>query len=91
MTRQCVLDGGKIRALADVYASMGRQLGFPRHFGANLDALYDVLTGDVAGPVTIVWRDHRLSETALGADYAPLLAVLRDASDARPDLWLILD
>ena len=70
---------------------LARQLGFPGHFGGNLDALHDVLTGDVAGPVEIVWRDHRLSETALGADYARVLAVLRDAAAARDDLTLILE
>lgn len=90
MTRRCDLDGRAIRALGDVYASMARQLGFPAHFGGNLDALYDVLTGDVPGPVEIVWRDHQLSATALGADYARLLATLRAAAAARRDLTLTL-
>ena len=91
MTRRCVLEGRDIRTLADVYAAMAAQFGFPKHFGGNLDALYDVLTGDVEGFIEIVWRDHRLSEAALGADYARLLAVLTDASAARDDLSLILD
>jgi ribonuclease inhibitor len=91
MTRRCVLEGRAIRSLADVYATMARALGLPAHFGRNLDALHDALTGDVPGPVEIVWRDHRLSEAALGADYARLLAVLTDAGAARDDLSLILD
>ncbi|MGE5147498.1 MAG: barstar family protein [Candidatus Eiseniibacteriota bacterium] len=91
MTRRCVIDGRAIRTLADVYAALARQLAFPAHFGRNLDALHDALTGDIAGPIEIVWRDHRLSEAALGADYARLLAVLTDASAARDDLSLILD
>ena len=91
MTRRCVIDGRRIRTLAELYAAMAGPLGFPAHFGGNLDALHDVLTGDVPGPVEIVWRDHRLSEAALGADYARVLAVLRDAAAARGDLTLVLD
>jgi ribonuclease inhibitor len=91
MTRRCTLEGRDLGSLADAYAALGRELGFPAHFGNNLDALYDVLTGDLIGPVEIVWRDHRLSAAALGADYDRLLAVLRDAGLARPDLILILD
>jgi ribonuclease inhibitor len=90
MTRRCVLEGGDLHTLADVYAAMDGQLGFPDHFGANLDALYDVLTGDVPGPVEIVWRDHRLSAAALGPDYGRVLKVLRDAAAARGDLSLTL-
>ena len=90
MSRRCVIDGRHMRTLGDVYKSMAGQLGFPAHFGANLDALYDVLTGDVPGPVEIVWRDHQHSATELGADYARLLATLRDAAAARRDLTLTL-
>jgi ribonuclease inhibitor len=91
MTRRCVLDGGSIRTLADVYAALAGPLGFPKHFGNNLDALYDVLATDVAGPIEIVWRDHRLSQAVLGGDYDRILAVLRDAAAARDDMTLVLD
>jgi ribonuclease inhibitor len=90
MTRRCVIEGSRVRALADVYAALAGPLGFPAHFGNNLDALYDVLARDVAGPVEIVWRDHRLSRAALGADYERVLAVLRDAAGARDDMTLVL-
>jgi ribonuclease inhibitor len=90
MTRRCVIEGGRIRSLADLYAALAGPLGFPAHFGGTLDALYDVLANDVGGPVEIVWRDHRLSQRALGADYARVLAVLRDAAAARSDMTLLL-
>lgn len=91
MTRRCIIEGSRVRALADVYAALAGPLGFPAHFGNNLDALYDVLVADIAGPIEIVWRDHRLSRKALGADYARVLAVLRDAAAARDDMTLVLD
>ena len=91
MTGRCVIQGRRLRSLPDLYATMSRQLGFPDHFGNNLDALYDVLTGDIPGPVEIVWRDHALSAATLGADYARVLAVLRDAAAARGDLTLVFD
>lgn len=91
MTRRCVIQGRRVCSLADLYETLGRQLGFPDHFGANLDALYDVLTGDVPGPIEIVWRDHGTSAAMLGADYGRVLAVLRDAAAARGDLTLVFD
>jgi ribonuclease inhibitor len=77
--------------LDKVYDALQRQLALPSHFGRNLDALWDVLTGDVRGPVTIVWRDPARARARLGGDYDRLIATLRDVESERPDFRLILD
>jgi ribonuclease inhibitor len=76
--------------LDKVYDALQAQLALPRHFGRNLDALWDVLTGDVRGPVTIRWRDHAKARAALGADYHRLIATLREAEAVRRDFRLEL-
>jgi ribonuclease inhibitor len=75
--------------LDKVYDALQRQLALPGHFGRNLDALWDALTTDLRGPVTIVWREP--ARARLGGDYDRLIATLRDVERERPDFRLILD
>jgi hypothetical protein len=56
-----------ITSLEQFYDEISRQLHLPAHFGRNLDALYDSLSGDVSGPFEIVWRD-----TELAANWGPM-------------------
>lgn len=79
---------GRQRSKAAVLAKLARELDFPAHFRPNLDALFDVLTTDVAGPVRIEWRLSAPLEAALGADLVPLRRTLADAAAARDDLEL---
>lgn len=81
-----------VRSLEDFYRQLAAQTPLPAHFGRNLDALFDVLTAEIAGPVTIVWHRHDASAPLLGHDdYTALLAVLHDAANSRSDLHLVLD
>jgi ribonuclease inhibitor len=77
--------------LGKVYDALQRQLALPSHFGRNLDALWDALTVDVRGPVTIVWRDPARARARLGRDYDRLIATLREVEAQRPDFRLILE
>lgn len=67
-----------------VLDALAHDLGFPPHWGRNLDALHDVLRTDIAGPIDIVWRDP--ARRALGPDFDAILAVLRDVAAERWDV-----
>lgn len=84
--RRCRLDG-RSRTRATLLARLARELGFPAHFGHNLDALYDVLTTDLPGPIEIVWRGDR-ERIAADPELGPVLETLEAAAAARPDLRL---
>lgn len=86
MSMMCELQA--IQSLDDVFSQMATQLNFPAHFGRNLDALYDTLANDIAGPITIIWRQHEPSRLKLGEDYELLVAILEDVSAERGDLTL---
>ena len=73
-----------------IYNALQRELDLPRHFGRNLDALFDALTGDVAGPVEIVWQDHAWAKPKLGSDYDRLVTTLREVENEREDFQLLL-
>jgi ribonuclease inhibitor len=81
---------GRQRTKRAVLARLAAELGFPDHFRPNLDALFDVLTTDIEGPIRIEWRLTPATAAALGADLEPLRRTLADAALARPDLTLEL-
>ncbi len=89
--KRCVLDGKRLLTIDAVYDALQTQLELPRHFGRNLDALWDALTTDVAGPVEIAWRDADASRAALGTTLDRLVEVLRRAEHARADLAVTIE
>lgn len=80
---------GRQRSKAAILRRLARELGFPAHFGGNLDALHDVLTTDIEGPIRIEWRLTEAARQALGADLEPLRRTLAEAAAARDDLTLV--
>ncbi len=81
---------GRQRSKRAVLAKLARDLRFPAHFRPNLDALFDVLTTDIAGPARIEWRLGRNAARALGPDLEPLRRTLADAATERPDLTVVI-
>lgn len=77
-------------SLERVYDLLAKGLVLPAHFGRNLDALHDSLTGDVAGPFEIVVEDAKALEAALGAKGKALMTLLRDVAKARKDAKIVL-
>ncbi len=83
--KRAVIPAG-VKSIDAVYDILARDLGLPKHFGRNLDALYDALTGDVAGPFEIVVEDAKALERALGDKGKALLKLFTDAARSRGDM-----
>jgi len=83
---RCILNGREIRSLDDFYDEIARQLPFPGYFGRNLDALWDILSTDIEGPVEILWEDAAASELALGKNFDRVASLLKDLEDERDDI-----
>jgi ribonuclease inhibitor len=79
------LPGKSISSLDEFYSEMAKKLRFPEHFGRNLDALWDVLTTDIKGPVELAWEDSELSKKSMGKDFEKVAALLRDVGKERED------
>lgn len=88
--RRYVLNGRAIRSLSDFYEEISGRLSLPAHFGRNLDALWDVLSTDVEGPVEIVWQSARLSRQAMGEDFEKVMKVLKEVEAEREDFKVIV-
>ena len=78
------LDGSTIRSKVDFHEAVRTASGID-FYGANLDALWDLLVGLVERPVRIVWTHAAQSEVAMGEDFARIVAVIREAATVFPD------
>jgi len=67
----------EIRDKAALHASLARQLDFPDWYGANLDALHDLLGASSERTAVVLLGSKGLSRQ-LGPDLDRLLAVLED-------------
>jgi len=88
--KRCLLSGKTVRSLDGFYDEISRQLSFQEHFGRNLDALWDVLSADIEGPIEVVWENVDSSRHAMEQDFNRLLGVLKEVEKARNDFRLRL-
>jgi RNAse (barnase) inhibitor barstar len=72
-----------------VLRGIGRALGFPDYYGANLDALWDCLT-DLTEPTALVWRGWQSLAVDHPGDWARVRAVLDARADTRPSFAVVL-
>jgi ribonuclease inhibitor len=85
-----ILNGRDIDSLERFYQELAKVLALPDHFGRNLDALWDVLTSDIAGPVELIWEDSGRSRNTMGRDFDRVITVLREVALERDDFSLTL-
>ena len=72
---------GEMTHIAQFHEALGQALNFPASYGANLDAMHDLLTS-LSSPT-------RLVLAGLGSADFPILAlqrVLRDSEEENPNL-----
>ena len=66
----------------DFYAQLKEKLPLPEHFGDNLDALFDVITGELEMPLHIEFVNMSVEQLEIFED---LLTTLEDAEDEAED------
>lgn len=66
----------------DFYAQLKEKLPLPEHFGENLDALADVITGELEMPLHLEFVNMSIDQLEIFED---LLTTLEDAEDEMED------
>lgn len=66
----------------DFYVQLKEKIKLPEHFGDNLDALSDVITGDLEMPLHIEFVNMTVDQLEIFED---LLTTLEDAEDEVED------
>ena len=62
----------------DFYAQLKEKLTLPNHFGDNLDALFDVITGELEMPLHLEFVNMSVEQLEIFED---LLTTLEDAEE----------
>ncbi|WP_346236604.1 barstar family protein [Niabella insulamsoli] len=75
---EAAFDFERIGTMDDFYAMAKTSLQLPAHFGKNLDALWDCITGDMPLPATV--RFLNMSMTQLET-FDKLILLFEDAAD----------
>jgi ribonuclease inhibitor len=84
-TRKYKLSGKSIHSLDEFYNEIALHFNFPDYFGRNLDALWDLLTTDIKGPVELIWEESATSKKSMGKDFTRVSALLQDIEKQRED------
>lgn len=85
--KQATLDCYELSGIDDLHQRLADAFDFPEYYGANLDALYDVLTGGGDMELRLL---HREALRLLPGGYGQrLLETLEDAAQAQPRFRLV--
>jgi len=91
MMKEIVFDASQVESMDQLHAELARRLDFPAHYGRNLDALYDCLSGEMALPLKIIWKNYRSTRLRLGKDIAKIRKVMKDFSREEPDFVIEIE
>ena len=72
------IDGHNIQSEADFHKEIARALSFGPYYGKNLNALWDVLSRDIARPITLVWKNSDASQKNMPVEFEKIVNLLRD-------------
>ena len=72
-----IFDFDRISTFEDFYKLAATALQLPDYFGNNLDALWDCITGDIALPVAVQFRNLTLNQLE---KFDKLIILFEDAS-----------
>ncbi|MDO4763491.1 MAG: barstar family protein [Flavobacteriaceae bacterium] len=72
------IDFAEIGDYNDFYAQLKEKMELPEHFGDNLDALHDTITGEVEAPLHLEFVNMSVEQLETFED---LLTTLEDASE----------
>ena len=79
-----------LRNQKDFFEQIASQLTLPEHCGHKLDALWDVLTTDIEGPIDFIWLATPIDADALGSSFAAICVFFQALVAERDDISFTL-
>jgi ribonuclease inhibitor len=76
--KEITFDSLHVKSIGELHRELARSLNFPGHYGMNLDALYDCLSGEIVLPLRIIWRNYHVTRAKVGKDALKVLKVMKD-------------
>lgn len=84
------IDGRYLLNRESLHQSLQDKLQLHEHYGHNLDALWDALTGEVRMPLTIRWSHFDISREKLGHYADQVVDLMRQAEQEIDEFTLEL-
>ncbi|MGX9291755.1 barstar family protein [Bacillus sp. A015] len=75
------LDGAACRSQEELHHQLQTILHLPDHYGKNLDALWDCMTGELSLPVELTWVNYQISKKELGHYAESLRQLFQEAEE----------
>lgn len=75
------IDGEQLSTRDELHDMLHAQLDLGEHYGRNLDALWDCLTGEVCMPLTIQWLHFEKSRQVLGGYADQVIDLMREVEE----------
>lgn len=76
MLMKIELDGEKVLSGNEFHQQLALALRVQAYYGANLDALWDLLTASLARPATLVWKNAQISKQSMGSSFYEITEIL---------------
>ncbi|MCB0340853.1 MAG: barstar family protein [Bdellovibrionales bacterium] len=84
MMKSITIDCSKVKNENDFHEVFATLDITPNYYGKNLNALWDVLTTDIEGPVMFMFENHKEFELANTSDYEKIISLFKEAQSERP-------
>jgi ribonuclease inhibitor len=91
-SKTVLINGKEIKNVEMLHKTMAKDLSFPKFYGNNLDALYEVLITDLSTESIIKIKNLNILEARLGRQYIQsFLETVRDASEQNTRIILLVE
>nr|WP_282552173.1 barstar family protein [Providencia rustigianii] len=87
MNNNIIFDFCQIRDLEDFYCQFQQKLSLPSWFGHNLDALWDMISGEIELPMTIIFSHLSLAQQH---QFAEIIDLMNEAEDELEGRFIFL-
>lgn len=79
--KRVILNGEEFSSTAELHELLKQKLELPDFYGANLDALWDCLTGLIELPLELTWTNYQISKERLGNEAEKVYQLMFEAEE----------
>ncbi|KAF4325658.1 hypothetical protein G195_000687 [Phytophthora kernoviae 00238/432] len=79
--KRVILNGEEFSSTAELHELLKQKLELPDFYGANLDALWDCLTGQIELPLELTWTNYQISKERLGNEAEKVYQLMFEAEE----------
>jgi ribonuclease inhibitor len=83
MKPERILDGNDITTEDIFHNKISQLLEFPKFYGRNLDALWDLMSGHIDTNMVLVWKNHEVAKKSFPDTFIEIIETFNEVKE----LW----